>query len=312
MKPRRYFSKILVACVFTGMLSGCISNQQPVTDTADVLRVSVILPHEDDTYWGFVKSGIEDHLSEAKQGGVDVKILIPQLNYNVQQMTDLIKKEIAAKVDILVVTGSQDKNYIAALQKAAHECITIVSLDTGFEDGVSESLYIGSDNYAAGKLMGEKLAGLMGGKGSYSIISGDTGYNNLEKRIQGLKDVLAAYPDISLYEIQYDQYDALSAVADYYTMANADALVCVEGTGAHAIEKVIGTGNKKFRYIIGFDVADRIQEGIINGIVIQNQYTMGEKLIEQLLYYKEHRSFESKQIYTDIQWVDAFSEKDNS
>ena len=87
---------LLVLCC---VLGGCKADT-PAAGT-DITRVSVLLPHFDDGYWTLIEEGIEQSGAELKKNcGMDIKILKPQLNYNIPQMVELLKQQIAAKVDV--------------------------------------------------------------------------------------------------------------------------------------------------------------------------------------------------------------------
>ena len=310
---------LAAACLLAAAICGCSSRQSSSAssssfEASSVVRVSVILPHEDDIYWGIVKKGIEEHQGEAAKWNIDVRIEVPTLNYNVSQMTELVRKQIAENVDIIAVQGIQDEDYVKALNDAIDKGIQVVCLDTDVK-GLPSHLYIGSDNYAAGKMIGEKLCVLMQGQGTVSIMSGDKGYPNLEERLRGIDDVFRNYPGISRKKVTYDHYDALTAVREYEDLEPANALICLEGTGVHAFENIIDKSNSKFSYIIGFDSSTRVTDGTITGYIKQDQYGIGEKLIEQLIYYQMHNGeFEGTQIFTKLTWVDAsnYGEAENS
>ncbi|MDD6681456.1 substrate-binding domain-containing protein [Galactobacillus timonensis] len=300
----------MIAAIFS--LCGC-GFQPPASkyQTNNVTRVTVILPHEDDIYWGDVKRGIEDHIEECEQWNIDIQVQIPQLNYNISQMTQLINRAIAARTDVIVVQGTQDKDFVSSMREAISQGIQVICIDTDVDsDSLPEHLYIGSDNYAAGQMMGDHLAQLMHGRGSVSIMSGAEGYPNLEQRIKGIESVIERYDGMVLSEIVYDHYDALTAVEVYHSLQSGSALACIEGTGAAAIEKVLTSSDQKFSYIVGFDNSSTISEGIVNGIIKQDQYGIGQKLVEQLIYYQMHGNFEASEIYTKFEWVDASNEQE--
>ena len=144
---------ILTLLVLCCVLGGCKADT-PVAGT-DITRVSVILPHFDDGYWTLIEEGLEQSGEKLKKScGMDVKILKPQLNYNIPQMVELLKQQIAAKVDVLVVQGNNDEEYIDTLKEAWSEGIQIICVDTDIKS-FPEHLYIGTDNYEAGKMLGK-------------------------------------------------------------------------------------------------------------------------------------------------------------
>ena len=124
-------------------LGGCKADAP--ADGTDMTRVSVILPHYDDGYWMLIAEEIDQSGEELKKScGIDINMIMPQLNYNVPQMVDLLKQQIAAQVDVLVVQGNEDEEYIKTLTDAWNEGIQIICVDTDIES-LPEHLYIGTN-----------------------------------------------------------------------------------------------------------------------------------------------------------------------
>ncbi len=299
---RRIIEIIICIGIATVLLSGCKLEKN--INKEDVTRVSVILPHRDDGYWSLVQSGIEERINDAVDNNIDIKIEIPQLNYSIEQMTDIIYQQIAAKVDVLVVQGNTDVNFIKALNEAASKGIRIICIDTDIEEGIPDHLYIGTDNYAAGQMIAEHMADETGGSAKAVIISGMPDYPNLEQREQAIRDIAAKYDGIEIVETIYDNYDTTTVAKEYFSISeDVDTLLCIEGTGVQAIGRIANADKRQYKYIFGFDIVDGFDNGLINGIVLQNQHGMGERLVEELIYYCKNNRYTDDKIYTDISWV---------
>lgn len=284
--------------------AGCASTEHTQKYGLDTMRISAILPHNDYGYWTIVANGLMD---ADQRLPVDVKVLLPDLNYNVALMTELIEQEISAQVDALIVQGIDDPGYIAALEKAKAQGICVVLVDTDLADFQAD-LYVGTDNYAAGVKMGERLAQITGGKANVAILSGAPEYPNLEERIQGIHDVVEAYPDIQILRVEYDQYDAMTVMEKYYLILRespqVDTLLAIEGTGGQTLGQMASTG---FKHILVFDDTDEsikgLKTGIFDGIVGQQNYEMGVLCVEELYQWFTTGSFTQEKIYTDVSWI---------
>lgn len=271
-----------------------------------VTRVSVILPHKDDGYWELIADGIEEAKEEiGDQYHIDIDTMIPQLNYNIGQMTDLLKQQAAAQVDVIVVQGNENEEFRSALLDAYEQGIQIICVDTDLTD-FPEHLYIGTDNYAAGRMIGEELAALCGGKVKAAVISGEPGYLNLEQRLAGLEDVVADYPEIELGEVKYDNYDGLTVMRLYHELCqDAEAVVFLEGTGGKTLESLLTESDQEYQYVLGFDAFEGSGNSILDGIVKQDTNQMGRRVVEEIAHYIENGSYSSDTIYTDIDWLTA-------
>ncbi len=273
--------------------------------TDEISRVSVILPHENDGYWELIQDGIDQILPDyAQECGIDVLTMVPQLNYNVEQMEDLVRQQIAAQVDFLVVQGNEDEEFLSILADAAENGIQVIFMDTDVKE-FSEHLYIGTDNYEAGRLLGSKLAELTDGQAKVAVVSGEENYLNMEQRLDGFRDVLSDYPDIVVSDPYYDHYDGFTAMQLFQNLDEEyDVIVFLEGTGGTTLSEAIRS-TTDYQYVLGFDAYENIQSGVMDGIVKQDTEQIGEQVIEEIAYYIENGTYSQNQIHTEIQWVDS-------
>lgn len=285
------------------LLSGCAKSTEAATGT-DTIRISAILPHRDDGYWQYVGDGF---LEAAQRLAVDAKIYTPDLNYNVELMTELIRQQIATQVDALIVQGIDDADYIAALSEARDQGICVVLVDTDLPNFEAD-LYVGTNNYEAGMEMGKRLVEVTHGKANVAILSGAPGYLNLEERIHGIRDATAAYPGIQFLRLEFDQYDAMTVMEKYYLILREnpeiDTLLTVEGTGGQTLGQMTSSG---FTHILVFDDSEEsvmgLKNGLFDGIICQQNYQMGVICIEELYQWFTTGAFSQKKIYTPVYWL---------
>ena len=77
-----------------------------------------------------------------------------------------------------------------AIDKSIEQGIPTVTLDAEVY-GSKRMTFLGTGNYNAGRVGGKMLSELIGGKGQVAILT-KVGQSNLEERIQGYKDEIAA------------------------------------------------------------------------------------------------------------------------
>lgn len=301
-EKKKSVAGILMLLVLCCVLGGCKAGI-PVAGT-DITRVTVILPHFDDGYWMLIEEGIEQSGEKLKKScGMDIKILKPQLNYNIPQMVELLKQQIAAKVDVLVVQGNEDEEYIDTLKEAWSEGIQIICVDTDIKS-FPEHLYIGTDNYEAGKMLGEELINVTDGEANVALISGEPGFSNLEERLEGLQDAVKDYPKIHLGDVQYDDYDGLTVMKMYYqNTEGADTIVFLQGTGGVTISSQFKQRDDQYEHILGFDAFYGVISGAIDGIIKQDTNMMGEQVVEEIANFIRNGEYSSETVYTDTQWL---------
>lgn len=272
----------------------------------------MIIPHNDERYWKVISEGIESRREEAAEAGIDIRIFVPQLNYNLSQMTDLLRQQIAAKADVIAVQGSRDSTFRNLLLEAHRRGIQIICIDTDMDDFPSH-LYVGTDNYQAGWLVGKELSEACAFPAEVAVISGGEDYPNLSQRLDGIRDAAADRKDIHFREVRYDEYDAYTFMNLYYEEADADVLICLEGTGALTLSSRMAEPERSYEKIFGFDITDGIASGVLDGVLVQDPMEMGKRMVEQIIIRRQNGEYDSDRIYTDIHWVteDNYSEEDH-
>lgn len=302
---------LLAACtILTAALiwQYAASKEENVTPhSLSTLRITAVIPHDDRAYWTNVSNGM---LAAENDYDVDVKICIPSTNYSVPQMIELIYAAIAAHVDAIVVSGASDEAYIAALASAREQGIQVVFVDTDIEE-FPEHLYVGTDNYAAGRFIGELLIDMSGGSAQIGIISGSPEFPNLELRAQGIRDAIADYPDMQIRAVEYAQFDPLTLIRKYELLSapgmNIDTLVCVEGTGAMSMGGLLAARAPAFERVIAFDNSQEssasIVKGFVDGLVIQQEWDMGYRCIEEIYRFATQGSYSQITLHTGTEFI---------
>lgn len=299
---------VIITLIGTYIIYGKVRNQDKDQDKV-ITRISVILPHSDDGYWSLIEEGIYAAEEEYLEG-FDIQIYIPQLNYNIGQMTDLIKRQVAANVDAIIVQGNNDEGYINALLEAQKNNIQVILIDTDI-DKFPEHLYIGTNNYEAGVYMGNRLIDISGGKAKVAIMSGEKNYSNLEERYNGLMEAIRLYPEIDILAVEYNNYDGLTAKKKYTEIREnnpeVDTLVCLEGTSGETIGAIFNEKRYEYRYILTFDYSEQTRKGIllgnIDGTLAQDTYQIGYQAIKEVTNHVDYGRYSNNIIHTNIRWI---------
>lgn len=278
-----------------------------------IMRISVILPHSNDGYWSEIAEGMQSG-QKTYSDNVSLKISIPQLNYNIEQMTELIRRQTAAKVDAIIVQGNDNPEYQKALEDAMDQRVQVILLDTDIE-AFRPHMYIGTNNYEAGMMMGEMLYQTAGASSKVAVLSGEEGYSNMEERYMGLLESIKKYPGIQILRLEYDNYDGITAISKYNQIheenPEIDTLVCLEGTGGQTIGSILDPKEKYYSHILAFDDVKETREGIKNGFLdgtmTQDTRQMGYKAIEEAYNRWKYGtySYRNSCVYTPVYWMTA-------
>ena len=268
---RRYFAVLLVLAM---TLCTAISSAQPKKVRIGVLGKSV------HPYWDVVRLGMED---AAHKLGVDAEFYVPPTE-DIPKQVEILEIWIAKGFDGISFAPSDPNSVILVIEKATDAGIYCISQDTDAPKS-ARLCYIGTSNYAAGKIAGEKMAEILNGKGEVAICTGSvTAMNSLE-RMQGFRDAVADYPDIKIVEpVLVDNENTAKAVELAGTaLVNNPDLDAFFGVyafnGPSAAKAVKAAGKAGEVHIVAFDTTDEhlfmIKDGLIDAAIGQRQYFMG-------------------------------------
>lgn len=128
----------------------------------------------------------------AEKNGVTISILGPS-EWDVPSQIATIEQVIPGRPAGLLINGT-DPGIAGAIQKAVAAGIPTVVYDSEIPNS-NRHCFIGSDWYEMGRLQGERLAKLIGGKGKVACM-GILGMENMEAGFKGFQDALKKFPGI--------------------------------------------------------------------------------------------------------------------
>lgn len=125
---------------------------------------------------------------------VKVSILGPA-EWDIPAQINTIEEVIGTRPTGLLINGT-DPAIAQVINKAVAAGIPTVVYDSDIP-GSNRHAFLGTDWYEIGKMQGEEMAKLIGGKGKIAYM-GILGLVNMEQGFRGLLDVLKKYPDIEV------------------------------------------------------------------------------------------------------------------
>jgi ribose transport system substrate-binding protein len=277
----RFASTIILGLILVGG-AACVSGPRPDT-SAKRIRI-VVIGKSVNPYWSSIEKGVQ---AAGKELGVETIFFVPPKE-DVAAQIQTMETYMAQGVTGIAIAPSNPEALERVMKKAADAGIYVTTLDTPPVEGSVASAYIGTDNYAAGKIAGETMAGLLPAGGKVGIVRGsDTALNALQ-RTDGFLAAVAGSGIQALPPVN-DQEDAATALqlANSIISANPDlagayGVYANNGsTWATALKEAKAAGRIK---IVCFDVTtdtiNGIKDGIIHATVAQREYDMGYKSVQ--------------------------------
>ena len=199
---KKVLSLVLVLMLALGALTASFAEE---TDKSDQLYIEVAC-NSNLSYFYDHMLGCE---TAGKELGVRTEYVGPA-EYDIDGMIAAFETAIAKQPNGIVVIGFED-TLGPVIDKATEAGIPVITVDGDVND-CSRICFVGTGNYNAGFTGGNYLAEAIGGKGQVALMT-KPGQANLEERIQGYQDALAAYPDIEIVQIADTQSDSVVAAS---------------------------------------------------------------------------------------------------
>ncbi|MGK4004533.1 sugar-binding protein [Sorangium sp. So ce1036] len=288
------------ACVAAALGAlGCNSNGSSGAPGAGARPRLAYITNGVAPFWTIAEKGV---LDGAKEHNVDVSVVMPSdVNDQMHRVEDLLIRG----VDGIAISPIDAENQVPLLNKAAAKTKLITQdSDAPKSDRI---VYIGIDNYVAGRMAGELVKEAIPGGGKVAIFVGRLEGDNARKRRQGVLDELLDRPDTSAgmdplgQEIKGEKYTVVATLTDQIDAAKAKSnaedmmlahpdLVGLIGLNAYhtpaLLEALKQSGKLGKIQVVGFDEQDAtlqaIKDGQTVGTVVQNPYMYGKESVRVL------------------------------
>ena len=252
------------------------------------------------SFWTIAKAGVD---AAGAKFGVDAETLMPVEGISDQKR--IIEDLLTRGIDGIAVSPIDPANQTELLNTAAKRT-KLITHDSD-APGSDRLLYIGMDNYKAGRLCGDLVREAMPNGGTVMIFIGRLEQDNAKRRRQGTIDAILGRPvnpdhfdppsdvlkenGFTILGTLTDQFDRAKGKANAEdTLAKYPGINGMVGLFAYnppLMLEALAQANKLGQVkVIAFDEDDAtlagIQKGTVHGTVVQNPYMYGFKSVEIL------------------------------
>ena len=167
------------------------------------------------------------------------------------------------------------------IDKAIAAGIPVITLDSD-APGSKRLFFIGTNNYQAGLIGGQRLAQELKGKGNVVVFTMPE-QRNMQDRLRGYRDALERQSGIKVtrvVDIQGDPRIAFDTTTQIVGKERdkVDAFVCLEAQSGKEVAGVLNSYHVTGKVVMAMDTdpetLDWIQKGMIAGTIAQKPYTM--------------------------------------
>jgi ribose transport system substrate-binding protein len=246
-------------------------------------------------YWKEAEAGF---LDGAKTLGVSAELVGPT-SYSPIAELQAFRQVVEQHPAGICLSAARPEIFQADIDKALSEGIPVICVDSDVPSS-KRLLYIGTDNFKAGREGLRRMAPLVQSKGNIAVITIE-GQRNLDDRVAGVADALANFPALKLTKVLDDKGDSKSAfdqVSDLIQKKeNIAGIICLEATGGAGAAEAVHRFNMEGKLpIVAFDndpaTLDWIDRGAIAVTITQKPYVMsyyGLKFLDDLHHNAVHQ-----------------------
>ena len=257
------------------ILSGCAAGAEPVRH-----KVALVAKSTQTEFWLSVFAGAE---AAAAEYNLELTTMGPAAEEDYEAQNQMIAGAVADGAEALVFSAIDFTENAPAVDAAAQAGVKVVSIDSGV-DSAQVGAYIGTDNYAAGRMAAQAALEHVEGELVVGLVNYDESTANGQERERGARDALAESGRARVAASVTTLVEAGRARADTADLLRNNPEVNVliafnEPTSVGAARAVDELGLEEAVFLVGFDsnvaTVDGLQTGSVDALIVQNPYAMG-------------------------------------
>jgi ribose transport system substrate-binding protein len=259
--------------------SGCHRSDAPVTggaEPAKPLKLAFVTNNTSE-FWKIAGAGIHKY---EREGKVQVDLKLPASG-TAENQNEILQDLSSQGYGAIAISVIAPNDQIAVLDKVA-EKTNLITFDSDAPKS-KRLLYIGTNNYAAGKVLGGQIVKLLPKGGKIAVFVGNFGADNAVQRFKGIQDAVAGH-NIEVVDKREDNTDRAKARANVEDIVNAhhDLSLVVglwnyNGPAIAAALEGLGKKGKVLAAVFDEDdgTLDGIESGAISATVVQKPFMFG-------------------------------------
>jgi len=245
-------------------------------------------------FWKSVHAGAE---KAAQELGVKIIWKGPLREDDREDQIKVVENFINMHVKGIVLAPLDDTALVPVVTDAINARIPVVAFDSGIKTDDTVS-FVATDNARGGKLAGDHLAKLLGGKGKVMMLRYAEGSASTAERERGFLEAIAAHPDIEV--VSHNQYGGVTTESAFKVSENlltahkgpggltVQGIFCPNESTAFAMLRALEDNGfaGKVRFI-GFDsspkMVDAMAKGHMDATVVQDPIKMGYLAVKAMV-----------------------------
>ncbi|HET7545135.1 MAG TPA: substrate-binding domain-containing protein [Polyangiaceae bacterium] len=308
MKTPRYLVWALCLCALLAVSCKKKADERhsggAAADARALPRVAVIPKGTTHEFWKAVHAGAE---KAAREVSVEVIWKGPLKEDDLKSQVDLVQSFTAQGVSGIVLAPLNDTALGAPVKAASDAKVPVVIFDSDLKDKSYVS-FVATDNRAAGRLAGERMGKLLGGKGNVLVLRYQEGSASTNHREEGFLEAIRQFPEIKIAsENRYGgaTTESAHAASENLLLAQNAAKGTINGIFTPNESTTFGmllalqkTGLAGKLHFIGFDSSEKliaaVNSGQIDALVLQDPLKMGYLAVKTMAAHLRGQAVEAR------------------
>ena len=284
---KRIITGMFLCCILTALFLVIFSLLNMQDQDQKVYKI-ILIPKTIDEKNGFWTSLIAGAELGAEEFKSDIEIVGGKSETDVEGQIKCIKESIEKMPDAMLVAPCSYSEMSKALQDVVDSGIKLILIDSVIDRDIAQGV-VATDNYLAGRELGEFTRGLLSENSQIGIVAHVKGASTAIERENGMREGLGDYEkqvmDVvfcgSSYENAYsltvdmlNKYPEMGVIMGTNEYAAVGAARAVKDLGLAGRVKVVGFDNS-------IEEIQLLEEGVFQGIIIQKPFNIGYLGVEQ-------------------------------
>src|SRR5262245_6011302 len=170
-------------------------------------------------FWKSINAGAVKAQRELSTNGTKVEIIWkgPLREDDRDQQIQVVENFMARHVSAIVLAPLDSQALVRPVNNAIAAGVPVVVIDSDLKSDKYVS-FVATDNFKGGKMAGEEMGKVLGGKGNVILLRYAVGSASTEAREAGFLDALKKFPDIKI--ISSDQHAGATRETSYGVAQN--------------------------------------------------------------------------------------------
>lgn len=278
----------LSLCSLAMMNGGCSKPSNPEADKSapSKPKIALVMKSLANEFFSTMAEGAKKHQAD-NAGRYDLIVNGIKNETDLAEQVNLVEQMIAQQVNAIVIAPADSKALVTVLKRATQAGVLVVNIDNKLDAEVLKQAglqvpFVGPDNHAGARKVGEELAKHLKPGDKVAIIEGiPTAFNGQQRRL-GFEDAMKA-TGVNIVSVQSGRWEMETAnnVAAAMLNEHADlkAILCANDNMAlGAVSAIQAAGRTGKVLVVGFDSISAMRPLLEKGQVVATADQHGDKL----------------------------------